>query len=128
MITKLIRELDKQFSIFIRRRDSTNGWCACITCGSMYPWQKMDCGHYIKRQYKATRWDEKNCNAQCRKCNWLEQGANEKYKIAINKKYGPGTNDILEMRKHNKIYLPRWRYEYEIAKYEKLNKESESGY
>jgi hypothetical protein len=36
----------------------------------------------------STRFDEFNCHAQCRKCNWLLQGNDKEYAIAIEKKYG----------------------------------------
>jgi len=95
-----IKKCDKYFSLFIRLRDSDDtGYGRCITCGRVNHYKRMDCGHYIKRQHIQTRYDEQNCNVQCKYCNCFEQGANEKYKIAIDKKYGPGTSDKLEMKK-----------------------------
>ena len=78
----------------------------------------MDCGHYIKRQYLATRFDEKNCNIQCKHCNAFEQGANEKYKVAIDKKWGKGTSEMLEIKKHNKCKLTVAEYKILIKHYE----------
>ena len=130
-IPVLKKKLDKVFSEFIRRRDAVlDGtmdntglpgpvdYCVCITCGTIAHWKSMDNGHYIKRQYMATRYDEKNCNCQCRSCNWLEQGANEKYKVAIDKKWGAGTVKDLEMKKHNKVKWTAWEYETLIKYYQ----------
>ncbi len=97
---KAIKKLDTQFSLFIRLRDSDiYGYGNCITCGKRNYWKRMDNGHYMKRQHLQTRFDEQNCNLQCKGCNNFEQGANEKYKVAIDKKYGEGISDKLEMKK-----------------------------
>lgn len=115
----LKKALDKVFSIYIRERDSDQyGVGTCITCGRMNQWKYMDNGHYIKSQYLATRFDEKNCNLQCKHCNCFEQGANEKYKIAIDKKWGPGTADKLEQKKHNKSQMTAFEYELLIKHYQ----------
>lgn len=122
-LKKYKRKLDSIFSKFIRLRDSKNGIGTCITCGRRKSWRYMDCGHYIKRQYLATRYDEKNCNIQCKHCNVFEQGANEKYKIAIDKKWGKGTSDMLEMKKTNKTKWTKFEYEVLIKHYQDRFKE-----
>ena len=66
--------LDKEFSLFIRLRDSSGGYFKCISCGQIKPFEQADCGHYINRQHMSTRFDEMNCNAQCRKCNRFMEG------------------------------------------------------
>ena len=67
----LIEKLDKVFSLFIRYRDAMpNGYFQCISCGQIKRFEQADCGHYINRQHMNTRFDEMNCNAQCRHCNW----------------------------------------------------------
>ena len=124
-IPVLKKKLDKIFSEFIRRRDSVDGsgggigYCICITCGAMATWKSMDNGHYIKRQYMATRYDEKNCNCQCRSCNWLLQGNDVKYKVAIDKKWGAGTAEMLEIKKRNKCKWASFEYEILIEHYQK---------
>lgn len=61
--------LDRAFSKFIRLRDSDdNGLCRCISCGKLHMWDDIDCGHFVNRRHMGTRFDEKNCNAQCRSC------------------------------------------------------------
>ena len=113
----LIKKLDTIFSKYIRLRDSNSeGIGFCITCGKPGYWKYMDCGHFIKRQHMSTRYDEKNCNLQCKGCNCFEQGADALYTLALEKKYGPGTSLLLlEMRNH--------RTRYPVFYFEKLIKE-----
>jgi len=131
-LKRLKKEADTVFSKFIRLRDSgltINGEYrigVCITCGRRKPWQQMDNGHYIKRQYLPTRFDEKNCNLQCKHCNAFEQGANEKYKVAIDKKWGPGTAEMLEIKKHNKSKLDKFEYIVLIKHYRQKVKQFEN--
>ena len=97
-----LTKLDSIFSKFIRLRDSDeDGICRCITCGAPHYWKSVDNGHYIKRQHLALRFNEVNCNAQCRKCNWLGQGEDVKYKDALIKKYGQKSYDWLLIVKHS---------------------------
>jgi hypothetical protein len=44
---------------------------------------------------KATRYNEKNANAQCAFCNRFDQGRQFQHGEFIKKKYGEGTTDIL---------------------------------
>jgi hypothetical protein len=126
-LKQLKKDLDVIFSKFIRLRDSLKydpeGVLGrCVTCGRIKEWKYMDCGHYIKRQHLSTRYDEKNCNLQCKHCNAFEQGANEIYKLAIDEKYGDGTSEMLEIKKHNKSKLDRFSYIVLIKEYkEKFN-------
>ena len=93
-LKKLEDKLWDVFSIFIRLRDSdSQGVCKCFTCGALKHWTKGDCGHGIPRQHKATKFSEMNNHFQCKGCNGFEGGAREKYKEAMDKKYGAGTWD-----------------------------------
>src|SRR3990167_5384725 len=98
---KLIRTLDDVFSIFIRNRDSTDGIGTCITCGVMRRWEHMDCGHYQGRQHMATRWDEKNCAIQCKKCNWYGEGKKDIFTLKIDQRWGKGTAEMLRIKSKN---------------------------
>jgi len=66
--SKAIRKLDTIFSKYIRRRDCGYGYAPCISCGKPVTYDTSDCGHYENRKHMATRYDEINCNAQCRNC------------------------------------------------------------
>ena len=111
---------DKVFSLFIRLRDSDDwtGVGQCITCNGFRHFKKADCGHFIKRQYLPTRYDEKNCNLQCKHCNAFEQGLNEVYEKRINEKHGAGTSDNLMIKKWNKSALYRFEYSLLIRHYQ----------
>ena len=89
---------DREFSYFIRLRDSDeNGYVKCCTCNNYELWKYVDCGHYVKRDMKSTRYDEKNCAGQCKYCNGKSGGKGEKvkHKEYIDKTYGEGTSKIL---------------------------------
>jgi hypothetical protein len=92
------KKLWKAFSEFIRLRDADeNGFVKCITCGLMRHWKQVDCGHGIGRQHWGTRYSEKNNHAQCKRCNGFEGGKREVYKSEVDKRYGKGTWDLLEL-------------------------------
>ena len=82
-ITKLRREADRVFSLYVRARDNY----ICITCGGV----GNQAGHFMSRRYNATRFDEENVNAQCYRCNVLFYGEQYKYAQELELKYGDGT-------------------------------------
>jgi hypothetical protein len=88
----------KAFSLYIRLRDSDeNGYGNCITCGRAIHYLKGDCGHGIGRQHKATKFNEMNNALQCKPCNAFEGGKREVYKEQVNRRYGVGTWEKLEV-------------------------------
>ena len=92
------KKLWKVFSLFIRMRDADeNGNCKCITCGFTAHFKRFDAGHGIPRQHKATKFDERNVNSQCKRCNGFEGGKREVYKEEVNRRYGEGTWEKLEV-------------------------------
>jgi uncharacterized radical SAM superfamily protein len=48
----------------------------------------------------ATRFDERNCNAQCRKCNRFDEGNNIGYTKGLIAKYGDKVIDELYIKKY----------------------------
>jgi hypothetical protein len=126
-ISKLKKELDKWFSLYIRLRYSENGLCQCFTCGKVDHYKKLQCGHFQSRRHHATRWNEQNCQVQCVKCNMFEQGEQWKFGISLNAKYGEGTSNELEFLAHTTVKKNRVEYEDDIRYYkavvENLKKE-----
>ena len=123
-----LKTADKWFSKFIRARDADeNGIIRCISCGQPVHWTKADAGHFIKRQHKSLRFDEKNVNSQCKKCNWLLQGNDINYAIGLEKKYGPGIIEELELAKRNTLHLGQFELnliaEHYKQKFNELKKE-----
>ena len=74
-------KIDKPFHEYIRRRDADNnsGYCKCISCNKPIHYTESDAGHLFSRKALSTRWDERNVNAQCRKCNRFEYGRQYEY-------------------------------------------------
>jgi hypothetical protein len=111
---------DKWFSLFIRLRDSDeNGYCTCCTCGTIRYYKNLDCGHWIKRQHQAARFNEKNCHAQCKNCNAFEQGRDSDFEKFILNKYGEQTINLLKASKNShfkrsKLELDLLAKEYEL--------------
>lgn len=118
---QLIKVVDEAFSKYVRLRDSIytgKEWYGqCITCsrqGSV-AWVDetdkvryspgWDAGHFISRGEKVLRFDEENVNLQCSyRCNRMRSGEHEKYKQALNDKYGEGTYQKLEKTAHDTTY------------------------
>lgn len=69
--SKLIKELDRVFSLFIRYRDH---W-QCKKCGKQHEegTGELQNSHFWSRDDKGTRWDPKNCDAACAKVFQLHQ-------------------------------------------------------
>jgi len=128
-ISKLKKELDKWFSLYIRLRDSENGLVQCFTCGKVahYKTGGMQCGHFQSRSFLATRFDEHNCQPQCVGCNMFKQGEQYKFAMNLDAKYGEGEAEELEFLAKSKVKFSRYDYEDKISYYgtlvEKLKKE-----
>ena len=95
-IKTLIKELDRVFSLFIRKRDHN----ICITCGKKMTLNQSQCGHYVSRKWLSLRWDEKNCNCQCVSCNVFKHGNMDEYALALKKKYGSRILEELNKKKN----------------------------
>ncbi len=100
-MSNLKATLDRWFSLYIRLRDSdANGFGRCISCGKPVHYKEADCGHFINRQHMNTRYDERNCNLQCRSCNRFDEGNNEGYRRGLILKYGEEVVNHLYLKKH----------------------------
>ena len=128
-ISKLKKELDKWFSLFIRLREATDeGLCQCFTCGKVSHYKTgMQNGHFQSRSFLSTRFDEENCQVQCVGCNMFKQGEQWKFGMNLNAKYGIGTSNKLEFISRHKVKFYRIDYEEKISYYktavDKLKKE-----
>ena len=95
----LVAKLDKVFSLYIRLRDTMPTGCfKCISCGQIKPYEQADCGHYFSRRHMATRFDEYNCNAECRSCNRFSADHLHGYRGNLIRKIGQRNFDLLEFR------------------------------
>ena len=118
---QLVKVADEAFSKYVRLRDSDHigdSWVGtCITCskngtvawlddGKLRFVSGWDAGHFIQRGAKITRFDEENVNLQCAfHCNKMKSGNLEKYKPALDIKYGEGTwRKLSETAQANQYY------------------------
>jgi len=119
-IKTLKRKLDDIFSVYIRLRDSNdNGYCRCISCGSIHHWKEVDCGHFVNRSHMGARYSERNCNAQCRKCNRFDEGNNIGYTRGLISKYGIKVLADLEVKKETISKMVAFDYKISIDHYKK---------
>ena len=100
---QLVQELDTIFSRYIRIKESSDGVARCVTCGVRDSWKLMDNGHYIVRGKLGTRYDERNCHVQCRRCNRLEQGRTRQYTLFMRARYGQAVIDELTIKSRQGI-------------------------
>ena len=121
-VSKLKKELDKWFSLYIRLRDATDmGVVQCFTCGKIAHYKLgMQCGHFQSRRHNATRWDNKNCQVQCVKCNMFGQGEQYKFGMYLDAKYGLGTAEELEFMSKVNVKMMRIDYVEKISYYKDL--------
>lgn len=89
------KKLDAVFSKFIRARDGGQ----CYTCPKKDDPKRMQCGHFVPRQYLAVRYDEINCHCQCYACNMLYNGQPSKFALNLERDYGVGTVASLEAQR-----------------------------
>jgi hypothetical protein len=118
-ISKLKKELDKWFSLFIRLRDATDeGLCQCITCGKIAHYKKgIQNGHFQSRRFMGTRYDEHNCSSQCLACNMFRGGEQYKFALALDAKYGEGKAEALEIKARTIFKYSRLDYTSRISYY-----------
>jgi len=120
-ISKLKKELDKWFSLYIRLRDATDeGMVQCITSGRVYHYKKIHAGHFISRRHLATRWCELNVSAQSAADNLFGQGEQYKFGLALDSKYGEGTAQELQFKSRQTFKMTRADYEEKITYYKEL--------
>lgn len=121
----LVDKLDRVFSLYIRLRDSNNGYFRCISCGRILPYEQADAGHYVNRQHMSLRYDEKNVNAQCRHCNRFLEGNMQDYRQGLIKKYSEKAVILLEYEKHQTRHYSPFELEILITHYKEEIKKIE---
>jgi len=118
---QLKKELDRVFSIYIRQKYADSlGNVACYTCGKVMHWKQIQNGHFVSRQYLATRWDENNCRPQCIGDNIFGNGKPLDFEERLKKELGDQFVETMKASRHQSLKLDRHWYEAEIAKYKLL--------
>lgn len=96
---------DKYFSMYIRLRDTGK---PCVTCGN---YTELQCGHFLSRRFEPVRFDEKNANGQCLKCNKHEYGNQFQHGVIVDELHGKGTAEELLFK--SKMSCKRNQFDYE---------------
>jgi hypothetical protein len=117
-ISKLKKELDKWFSLYIRLRDATDeGLVQCFTSGRVYHYKNIHAGHFMSRKHLSTRWCDTNVQPQSVADNLFGQGEQYKFSVALDSKYGEGTAEELELLARTIMKVSRIDYEEKISYY-----------
>jgi len=123
-IKTLKATLWKLCSEYNRRKDADeDGIVKCCTCNTRQHWKKHDAGHYIPKTFEAMRFEDKDIHAQCKTCNWLNQGMEVEYKKFIIEKYGEETEQMLQIKKRNPVQWFPFMLEALITEYKDKIKE-----
>jgi len=107
----LKKELDRVFSLYIRAKYKKE----CYTCGKRGV--TLQCGHFVSRQYLATRWDENNCRPQCVGCNMFGGGKPLDFEERLKKDLGDEIVEKMKKSRHQVLKLDRQWYLTSIALY-----------
>lgn len=104
----LMQKLQKTINLYVRQRDCNGSdGAVCISCGEWKQFKMLDAGHFIPTTCSATRFDERNINAQCVKCNRYLSGNQRHYLYGMIKKYGKEIVDELESKEGT---TKKWEY------------------
>ena len=118
---QLKKDLDAIFSIYIRQKyadDMEN--VECYTCFKMLPIKKIQNGHFVSRQYLATRWHENNCRPQCWGCNGFGGGKPLDFEERLKKELGSDYVEEMKASRHQSLKLDRNWYLAEIERYKSM--------
>jgi hypothetical protein len=119
--SKLVKQSDKVFSEYIRRRYANGfGVAECFTCGKEDHWKKLQCGHFQSRKHYSTRWHEQNCQVQCSGCNIFRYGEQYKFGLYLDKQYGSNISEKLMQEARKTIKLSNFEIQEIIDRYKAL--------
>lgn len=95
----LIDNVQGKANLYARLRDcSGKNGANCISCGVWKEYGELQGGHFIPTTSSAIRFDERNINAQCKRCNLWLSGNSRHYLKAMVIKYGQEVVDELEAK------------------------------
>lgn len=121
---KLKKELDAVFSKYIRQKYADDsGNVACYTCGKVMHWKQIQNGHFVPRQYLATRWHEDNCRPQCIGDNIYGNGKPLDFEEHLKRDLGSDYVEEMKLLRHVSLKLDNNWYEEKITHYKALLKD-----
>jgi len=120
-VSKLKKELDKWFSLYIRLKDCNEyGMVQCYTSGRVYHYKQIHAGHFISRRHLSTRWLEQNVKPQSAADNLFGQGEQYKFGLHLDSEYGLGTAEELQIISKQPFKMMPHEYKEKISYYESL--------
>ena len=112
------KKADKYFSLWLRLSHANEmGRAQCFTCGKWFNIEDLQCGHWIRRQYEATRYNEINCKTQCIHCNTFRSGEPEKFERKLRRIYGDEMVDKIKIKSLMVCHRKQKDYEWIALKY-----------
>jgi hypothetical protein len=114
---QLKKDLDAIFSKYIRAKYLKE----CYTCRKTEV--TLQNGHFVSRQYLATRWDEDNCRPQCVGCNIFGNGKPLDFEERLKHDLGDEHVEKMKFSRHTMVKLNKKWYEEQIAIYKEKVKE-----
>jgi hypothetical protein len=117
----------KAFSEYIRRRDSNNGFCKCVTCEMIDEWRYLQAGHFVAGRNNSILFLEDNCHAQCVGCNFFGKNSRSygKYYEFMKAHYGAQRIDEIILLSNRIVQFDQSDYERIEAEYKFKIKELE---
>lgn len=121
-LPKLVKTVQALANRYARERDCFGKLgAACISCGVWKSFEELDGGHYIPTTTSSTRFDERNINAQCHRCNRFLHGNLRGYFRGLEKKLGRSGLDDLEASATSKKWTREELNELKLYYQQKLN-------
>lgn len=93
--------LDAELSLHVRGGAAVKAgspFVRCYTCGRLSHWKDLDCGHFIPRVRRGTRWELDNLRPQCKPCNWTLEGNKDEYLARLTAEIGFGAIEDLRRK------------------------------
>lgn len=114
------------FSLYIRTRDCIEyndslDEGVCFTCQKVYPFKKLQCGHFIPGRNNKVLFDPDQCHSQCYSCNIGLKGHWTEYLKRMRILWGEDVVDKM-LEEHNEPV------KYSLEDYEELAKTFKNDY
>lgn len=131
-VSKAKKKAWAEFSRYIRARDClrTTGTVdagRCVTCGKVYPFEKLQAGHFVPGRRNAGLFDERGVHAQCYACNVGLHGNWPEYLQFMVSEYGQDVVDELIRLRHVTVKYTISDLERMAAEYRERTKELVEG-
>jgi Bacteriophage Lambda NinG protein len=106
----LEKKLDGLWSQYTRLSNmDEEGRIPCYTCPAILDYRHAQCGHYMVRTHKATRFHVINTKPQCFNCNMVEQGKQVAFRAHIVADYNEATAQEIERLAYTECHRkPEW--------------------